>query len=552
MAQSARSHRTSPAGARLTAGSAAAGPISNLLREAASERLAPVTILAVAITVGAMIRMTALSLGHGFPLNDGGMFYAMIGDVKGGLTWPTYTSYNGGSIPFAYPPLPFFTAAGLAHLGSWSALDMLRYLPLLFSLLTIPAVYLLARAMLPNRTMASFAALIFAAIPRAFDNEILGGGLTRSPGFFFAVLALWQAYLLFEDRRRIHLVATAALASLAILCHMEMGWFTGFSAALFFLAGRRQRQDLVNLLALGVMVVLLTSPWWLTVYLRLGTAPFVSAAQAGDHSLVTVLRLFGLHFSNDVLFPVATALGLLGLAACLRDRRYLLPVWLVAIFLLDPRKSTTTSTLPIALMAAYGLAEVVWPLLQSAAHGRASWWPQVAVGFLLIVYAPAAAVLSASGPVSSLHALSSGDREAMAWVADNTPADAGFIVMPSSQRWADDATSEWFPALSKRISLTTVQGYEWMGKGAYQERQTAFDELRDCTGADAACLDAWATEHGYSFDYAYVSKGKTPVQNLGLGERPGCCAPLIAALQTDPAYQLVYENDDAAVFQKLR
>ncbi len=554
MAQSARSKRSNAPhpGPNLAATSAASRPLSTLLRNLTSERLAPFTILATGIAVGAVVRVVALGIGEGFPLNDGGMFYAMIANVKHGFTWPTYTSYNGGSIPFAYPPLPFFVSAWLEQLGGWSSLDLLRYLPLLFSLLTVPAVYLLARAMLGNRTSAALAALIFATIPRSFDNEILGGGLTRSPGLFFAVLALWQGYLLFQDRRRVHLVATAILASLSILCHMEMGWFTAFSVGLFFLAGRRQREDLVNLLSLGAAVLLLTSPWWMTVFWRLGAAPFISAAQTGDHSPITIVRLLTLYFSNDVLFPVATALGLLGLTACVRDRRYLLPVWLLVIFLLDPRKSTTTSTLPIAMMAAYGLAEVVWPLLRAATHGRSALWPVGIMTFLLVIYAPIAAVASASGGTSSLHVLSSGDREAMAWIAENTPPNASFVVLPSSQRWADDATSEWFPALSHRVSFTTVQGYEWMGKSAYEDRIRGFTELLECSGADGTCIEDWAAQHGDSFGYVYISKGKTPVQRLDqLGQRSACCAPLIAALQNNAAYRLIYQNDGAVVFQKL-
>src|SRR5262245_20023050 len=107
--------------------------------------------LLLAINLGLFVRLVLVMQGDGFPLNDGGMFYAMIDDLKAAnYRLPEFTSYNGGAIPFAYPPLAFYGAAILSDVAGISTIDILRFWPLAFSVLTIPAVYLLARAVLPS------------------------------------------------------------------------------------------------------------------------------------------------------------------------------------------------------------------------------------------------------------------------------------------------------------------------------------------------------------------------------------------------------------------
>ena len=60
----------------------------------------------------------------------------------------------------------------------------------------------------------------------------------------------------------------------------------------------------------------MTSPWWLTVVMRDGLQPFVSAAGARDASQSNPLVLFiQFRFTSQILFPVSAALGLRGALA---------------------------------------------------------------------------------------------------------------------------------------------------------------------------------------------------------------------------------------------
>ncbi len=53
------------------------------------------------------------------------------------------------------------------------------------------------------------------------------------------------------------------------------------------------------------------------------------------------------------------------------------------------------------------------------------------------------------------------ELKALQWVTDNTPPNARFVIL----NYGDPLTSpiqEWFPALTDRVSLSVIQGYEWL------------------------------------------------------------------------------------------
>jgi hypothetical protein len=522
------------------------------------ESAAALGLVALALLLGGLVRAVLVYDGDPFPLNDGGMFYAMVEDIKAAnYVLPEMTSYNGGDIPFAYPPLPFYAAAALSDAGGWSTLSLLQALPLLFSILTIPAFFFLARAMLPSPSMAGLATLIFSAIPRGFNWELAGGGLTRSPGLFFAVLALWQGYLLFQKGEKRYVLTAGVLSALTVLCHMEMGWFVAFSLGFFWLrAGFREH--LPRAAALAGLVLGLTSVWWIETIVRTGHEPLLAALQTGSHSPLAVVWLLSLNFTEEPMFPVALALGLLGALNRIQNRDSFLPLWILLIFILDPRKGPTFATIPLAVLAAYGLHEVVRPMLtrRSGTDGgsaaRVPRWGYVLIGFLLVVYAPIAANASSSLATSPLRKIAPEDREAMAWVKANTDADSSFIVVPSSPRWWLDATAEWFPALAGRTSLNTVQGTEWLAGGVYGQLESGYSDLVECTAGPAGCLDVWADSNGSSFAYVYVTKGE-PGLRVDRSPQPlrnDCCEGLRASLSESHDYELVFENTAAAIYRR--
>ena len=60
--------------------------------------------LVAATLVGGLVRGLPV-LRADFPLHDGGLLYTMAGDLRSnGFALPAFTTYNGGQLPFAYPP----------------------------------------------------------------------------------------------------------------------------------------------------------------------------------------------------------------------------------------------------------------------------------------------------------------------------------------------------------------------------------------------------------------------------------------------------------------
>jgi hypothetical protein len=145
-------------------------------------------VLLAGIAVGVFLRIAPV-LGADFPLNDGGMFYAMMRDLQeAGCRLPLFTTYNGAGIPYTYPPLPFYLGAILDDLTPLSLFDVLRFLPALIATLTLGAFYLLARSVHASPLAVAASVATFALLPESFVWLVMGGGLTRSLGMLFALL----------------------------------------------------------------------------------------------------------------------------------------------------------------------------------------------------------------------------------------------------------------------------------------------------------------------------------------------------------------------------
>src|SRR4051812_4096779 len=194
--------------------------------------------LATTLTVGLglLIRARRALTLVDFPLNDGGMFYAAITDLKhAGYALPQVLSYNFASIPFAYPPLAFYISALVTDVLGVSTADALRVLPVLFATLMVVAYVPLARALSSSPIAAAVAIIVMATQPSAYTWMVMGGGLTRALGITFAVAGLVTLHRFYTRGGRGALIATAIFAALALLSHIEMAWFMSFSGVIFLL-----------------------------------------------------------------------------------------------------------------------------------------------------------------------------------------------------------------------------------------------------------------------------------------------------------------------------
>ncbi len=148
--------------------------------------------------------------------------------------------------------------------------------------------------------------------------------------------------------------------------------------------------------------------------------------------------------------------------------------------------------------------------------------------------------------LSPMASLSADGRSAMAWSRDSLPATARVVVV-TGRYWYLDATSEWFPYLSGRVSVATAQGYEWLGASAWQRQLELNDGLRDLAHDTVGALDQWARQFGEEYEYVYVPKGR-------LGDvlsDEDCCGAMRLTLRDSPDYEVVYDGAGATIARRI-
>jgi len=519
--------------------------------------------VANALMVGAAIRVLLVQTSN-FPLNDGGLFYAMVRDLQEAhYILPWVTSYNSSGIPFAYPPLPFYLAGLLDDLTPLTLLDVLRYLPLIASIATILAFYRLSNLLLSSGIAAVFAVFAFALTPRSFSWEIMGGGLTRSLGFLFAVLAVHEIYLLYRSPSRSRLLAAVAFSCCTVLSHMEMALFVAYTTVLFFVVHGRNWRGLADSTLLLLSTASVTSPWWVIVLGCHGFSPFLSATDHATPEGYGFLAMATMQLTEETLFPIVGSLALLGALVCLSERRLLLVGWLALIIIVDPRKSATLATIPMAMMAGIGLRDLLILLLARSTAGDSgaadvavgtdrwleTYLPTSALAKCLLVLLLMYGIVSAfASPLTLYEGLPNEEREAAVWASANTPSSSEFLVITGNS-WARDSVSEWFPVLANRRSLATVQGAEWLPGFSHKIEQ--YQSLQKCAFTNPECLDQWATSANQTFTYVYITKN--PRTLLGTPRSPEVDAPLLLLeqLKESEHYQLEYDGPGAAIFRRL-
>jgi len=495
-------------------------------------------LLLASILLGGWFRFFPAFLA-GFPVNDGGMFFVMMKDLQANhFLPPLFTSYNQLDIPFAYPPLTLYLGAALNNLLGLSLLDILRWLPALVNTACIPALYLLAKELLEDDLQAALSAFAFALTPHLMDWLSMGGGLTRSFGTLPQIMTALFAYRLIARGGKTNIGWTILFGGLTVLSHTESTVFAIALPILFWLFKSRNRTGLVHGLWVALGVIALAGPWYGLVVSRYGIETLLSALRTGGHTPLVALLLFDIRaLTAEPFLDLLGALGILGVITLTVHRRYLVPALLVTIYLVETRSAHTVGNIALAMGAGTFLAEVLLPALQN----RITLLLALTAPFLLgnAIY---------HGYVVSLDHVSNADRSAMEWVAHNTPADSRFLVLTGEPTAMCDSVGEWFPALTGRHSLTTVQGREWTIGAELEEVLQRRIAIEACLDGDLACLEQ---EIGYfgAPDYIYIS-ANIPTNSCKELKKPLPTRSLVLSLAGSPDYQVEYQDEDVFIFSK--
>jgi hypothetical protein len=399
----------------------------------------------LAVAIAATVRLGPILIAP-FPLGDGGLFATMADDIRAaGFGLPATTSYNGGGIPFAYPPLGLYVLAAVPG----DPISTERWLPLVWSLAAVVAAWSLARELSDAHT-AGVAAVVFAAMPITWAIE--GGGVTRGLGFLLLLVTVWSAAVT-TRRPTVPLTATTGiLASLALLAHPAVGPAL-VALGTLLLARRWSRRAAIAMTGAVGIALLGIAPWLWLVLSRHGPEPLLTAATSHAQAPALV-RLLAHGPSWLGPLDITLAAALVGLAIAIRVRQWFLPAWII-VLLVVPSGEGRYSALAWAMLAATG-ALAVEPPLRAVRAVRAA--ATLALSALVLA--------SMLAGFQRFRAIPTEVRLGMIEVSRTTPAAAAFAVQTGAY---DDGLIEWFPVLAKRVSIGTYMGLEWTSADRWEE-----------------------------------------------------------------------------------
>jgi 4-amino-4-deoxy-L-arabinose transferase-like glycosyltransferase len=409
-------------------------------------------------------------------------------------------------------------------------------MPLAISVLGVGAFAWLSWRLLPS-IAALAATFVYALMPHAYDWVIAGGGITRGLGLLFALLAIAVSV---DHRRASRLVPVAAgiLLGLAALSHPQAAVFgiIGCLIASYRAPVRGWLLD-VSLAATGAAVVV--APWLAGVISTHGLDALLGAGHRLE-PVTGLIRVLNLRFSGAPFMDLFAVLGVVGLIVSIARRRPRLPLLLVATYLAGAGGGEFLAAVPWALLGGVGGAGIIRLVVDALSDARpaARRLSVVGLGTLLLFVALIGSIGSFADGSSKLQAISADQLAAMRWVAENTERGTVFVV-PTQDVWGDDEQSEWFPALTGRQSVGTVQGAEWLGPDGYRRQLERHVEIRGCNGATVTCYGPVA--EGASF---YVPKG-----NLAGPFSPEDCCPALRQSLASAGYEIVYDGPGATVAQ---
>jgi len=507
------------------------------------------TLLVIAsILFGGLFRIFPAFLA-GFPVNDGGMFYVMIKDLQANhYLLPLYTSYNNLNIPFAYPPLAFYIGAGLSDILHISPIEIVRWLPGIVNIFCVPTFYFLAKEITGNKLTSAAAAFIYALIPHMSEWPSMGGGLTRSLGMLFMTFTALYAHRLFTQDNRANLWKTILFGSLTVLSHPESILYALGICVYIWVTKSRTLKGLIDGIWVSMGVLLITSPWYGLVIKNHGIQTLIAATQTGRHSIWSPFILINMDgITAEPYLDLLGAICILGVMLLIIRRQYIIPGMLILIYLIEPRSAHTVGNISLAMAGGFFITEALLPALAQTGNK-----PEKRSAIILFIVTMPYLLINSTyqGFLISQNHVAETERTAMQWVMDNTPANSLFLALTGDADAMCDSTSEWFPALTQRTSLTTLQGREWLLGNKFDEFTNQRGNIQQCINEDLSCVNQQIEYFTTNLDYIYISNKATTSKCAPLDATSRKTRDIVTSLKASSEYTLVYDAKDIFIFKR--
>jgi len=472
-----------------------------------------------------------------FPLNDGGLFLTMINDLLANrFSLPSFTSYNMSNIPYVYPPFAFFFIALLHRFTAIPVIDLIHYIPVIISSFTIPLVFGIARKLRYTYIQSILGMFLFACTFRSWEWIIMGGGVTRAFGFVFSLLTVYTM-LQKKNESLKALVPTGVFLGMTILSHPEFAFFTG--TFIIFLTIWKTK-SISRIFIVYLISLLIISPWLYIVLLNHGLTPIISAFQSKLNPSATFISLLIGYITDSPYTGLIPAFFILGGMVAVLQKQYIIPLWFILPFVTTPDMAFTATTIPLSLLAITGIYQI-FHLIEK--HKKTSIYKQIIkMGFVVYIVLQTYFLNSyyASTYKYLIYSPKASDTVSLSWIQTHTDPSSAFIVLTGVEGWYNDALSEWFPALTKRKSILTVQGREWLQHQAFSTTISDRKLLTLCYSKTVSCIFDWSAHTGSKFSHIYIQKQN---ENIQLSY-----AFLAYSIETSSRFTKIYEDTGTSIY----
>jgi len=311
---------------------------------------------------------------------------------------------------------------------------------------------------------------------------------------------------------------------------------------LFWLFWGRDRQGVINTVIVLIGILLLTSPWWITVLRYHGIDAFILAGQVTHSRWLFWTILFALSFTGEYTTVIAV-FALIGFFIQLAKNNYFFPVWALLCLIVDPRGGIPASVIPFTFLAVSTIADGIAPQLINLKNGdqhQDSWTGSLNTkigrlffGFFIILFLYNAYSVSNT---LSYQVLGKEEVEAINWVKSNTDVTDHFLILDEQNNPLLSPFTEWFPALAERRSIATIQGTEWLnGDDNYNKQYSIITSFHECLYKNVKCLYELNDKIPDKFNFVIVSS-KNPI-------------PLVNSLDNHRDFKLSYSSPAIKIYQ---
>lgn len=478
---------------------------------------------------------------HAYPVGVSGL-YALMAEriVQADFILPYDIPYYGpGGIPFAYPPFSFYVMATFTGLLGVDPFIYMRFAAPLLCLLCLIPMYLLTRQITGCNITATLSSLLLATYSRIYLIHGQAAGLTRALAFMTALFGIYFFYRSIDQKKWRGVFIASVFFGLTILSHPTYVELFVISAAVFVLVGTRSKQTtFFHRFKMGIVLavggIILSSPWWLTAYLRFGSNIFLFATES--HDSLNFVNLFQnpsqfTPLLSDFMYklyksPLLASAATLAFFWLFVKNDILLPLWsLLYIFIFGGYDFLIITT--AGIMAACLLKEIYHSIEKEKKIQHPEYQSLAAPLFLFLIlglnYYIAYNEIGSHRPVISEHTLELSD-----WFQKETDESATFVRLTATTEEA-----EWYPYLLRRTPAISSWGAEWTGD--YKRQYKAVNRLISCTSSQSMeCVLSTLQDLEVDPEFIIIDAGDDGLNN---------------AFDQDKNWFLSYQNSGYKVWQ---